>query len=64
VKTKHRNDKIFVMRMPNELFDRIGAAAKREDLTAAQFIRRAAERDLESYESVFGKSLRRIGASR
>lgn len=63
VKTKNRNDKMFVLRMPTDLFDRMGAAAKREDLTVAQFVRRAAERELAARESVFTKSLRRIGIS-
>jgi predicted DNA-binding protein len=61
VKSKKHNDElIYSIRMRRELLERIGAAAKREDLTSAQFIRRAAERDLDARENVFQRSLRRI----
>jgi hypothetical protein len=62
-----KTNKIYVVypvRFQREFFERVLATAKREDMNAAQFIRRAAQRELEARESVFEKSLRRMSAGK
>ena len=55
---------VYPVRFQREFFERLLATAKREDLNAVQFIRRAVVREIEARESVFEKSLRAIGGKR
>jgi hypothetical protein len=45
---KNLNDRVYVLRIRSDVFDEVAAKAQREDLTAAQYIRRAVKRELES----------------
>jgi hypothetical protein len=61
-----RNDKggddvVYPVRFKRQFFERILTTAKREDLNAVQFIRRAVTREIESREDKFSKTLRKIG---
>jgi len=57
---KNRNQFVYSIRIERELYDRVVVVSEKEQLTAAQFIRRAMQRELEAAESVFHKSLQRV----
>lgn len=61
MKHKNRNDRIYVLRIKDDLFRRLAKAAKHQDLNAAQLIRRAIEHELEVVENTFSKTLREVG---
>jgi len=48
MKTKTPADKIYVLRIKADLFERVAKTAQRQDLTAAQFIRRVVRREIEA----------------